>query len=99
MRILQGNAFGTLRSAAFVLAAAAATPASAAGGGPTNAGGFNSPGDFGAHFNQDTTSFRGGFAGDGAWRRSGEFRGGYPGYYRRYNCNPAFAAQNPEMCR
>jgi hypothetical protein len=99
MRKSQRNAFGVLRAAAFVLTAAAATPASAMGGGPTNAGGFNSPGDFGAHFNRDTTSFSGNSAGDRAGRRSGQFHGGpYPGSYGGYNCNPAFA-QNPEMCR
>jgi hypothetical protein len=100
MRMSRGNTLGVLRAAAFVLAAAAATPASAAGGGPTDAGGFESPGDFGAHFNRDATSFPGSFAGDRTGRHRGEFRGGgYPGYSGGYNCNPAYAVQNPKMCR
>ncbi|HEY1940547.1 MAG TPA: hypothetical protein VGH40_00350 [Roseiarcus sp.] len=100
MRISRGNTFDVLRVAAFVVAAAAGTPASAMGGGPTDAGGFESPGDFGAHFDRDATSFSGGYAGDRARRQGGEFRrGGYSRYYRGYNCSPALVAQNPEMCR
>jgi hypothetical protein len=99
MRILLRKTSRTFCAAALVLAPAAVTPAAAAGGGPTNAGGFNSPGDFGAHFSTGESSAPGDFAGyNGARRYGRRFRGGYPAYYGETNCNPAFAV-NPRMCR
>ena len=101
MRIFRRKTLVVLRASTFVLATGAATLALAGGGGgPTKMDDFDGPGDLGAHFSQGESNYPTGFASDRAQRPTGEYRGGgYPGYYRRYNCNPAFAAQNPAMCR
>jgi hypothetical protein len=100
MRIWLGKTSGALCAAALVLAPALVTPAAArgGGGGPTNEGGFTNPSQYGAHFSGDENS-PGGFAGQyGAQRHGGQGGYGYSGY-GGYNCNPAGAIQNPQMCK
>ena len=99
MRMFQRKTLDMLPASAFVLATMAATPAFAPGGGSTQMDDFDGPGDLGAHFSQGESSNPAEAADERARHGGGFLSGGYPGYYRRYNCNPAFAAQHPEMCR
>ena len=101
MRMFRRRTLDMFPASAFVLAMVAATPAFAnGGGGPTKMDDFDGPGDLGAHFSQEGSGYPAETAGDRAWRGGGGFlSGGYPGYYQRYNCTRAFAAQHPELCR
>ncbi|MBV8474336.1 MAG: hypothetical protein JO107_15610 [Hyphomicrobiales bacterium] len=66
---------------------------------------FDGPGDLGAHFSGQEGSYSTGYAGNSAAGYGGAVYGGYPGYssypgyYRGRRCSPAFAAQNPGLCR
>ncbi len=105
MRIFLGKSLDMLGVSVFVLAMGASTPAFAPGGGPTQMDSFDGPGDLGAHFSGGGSSYPTDYTGN----RAGSYGSGYPGYYngngnyaghnRRYRCTPAFAAQNPGMCR